>query len=87
MIILLDDPVDTNLLVQTRLVGPTPSEGRVEVLYEDQWGTICYDGWGYNDAFVICRQAGNYNWFIKIINVLFFIINRVFLSTFNQCVL
>lgn len=50
--------MDTNLSVQVRLVGPTPYEGRVEVLYEDKWGTICYDGWGYNDALVICRQAG-----------------------------
>lgn len=43
-----------------RIDGPTPLEGRVEVMYEGKWGTICSDGWDYNDALVVCKGAGTY---------------------------
>lgn len=38
--------------------GTSPLEGRVEVFYNDQWGTICGHGAGYYDARVICRHLG-----------------------------
>jgi len=40
-----------------RLVGgPNPREGRLEVLYNKQWGTVCDDGFDERAARVVCTS-------------------------------
>ena len=40
------------------LDGVTSYEGRVEVCRNDEWGTVCDNGWNTSDAQVVCRQLG-----------------------------
>ena len=53
------------VVVQIRLVDGTENtqndatrDGRVEVLSNGQWGTICDVGFDMQDADVVCKQLG-----------------------------
>ncbi|KAJ8034625.1 Neurotrypsin [Holothuria leucospilota] len=48
-----------NLIQNLRLVeGPSNSSGRLEVFFNNEWGTICDNGWDLVDATVACREIG-----------------------------
>ena len=58
-------PVDTTV-PPVRLVGrATPSEGRVEIFINDQWGTVCDDYFTWYEGGVVCRQL-NYTGIIRV---------------------
>ncbi|XP_043825574.1 LOW QUALITY PROTEIN: macrophage scavenger receptor types I and II [Dromiciops gliroides] len=42
-----------------RLVGGSqPNEGRVEILHNGHWGTICDDRWELRNGLVVCKSLG-----------------------------
>ncbi|XP_013409345.1 uncharacterized protein LOC106172943 isoform X2 [Lingula anatina] len=46
--------------IEVRLTGGRSIyEGRVEVQYLGEWGSVCGDGWNMSSALVICRMLGS----------------------------
>jgi hypothetical protein len=54
-------PIKHNTTILLLVGGPDESSGRVELYHNNQWGTICDDGFDVSDAAVICYMLGYNN--------------------------
>lgn len=41
-----------------RFANGATKSGRLEIYYEEEWGTICNDGWTRTEAMVVCKSLG-----------------------------
>lgn len=70
MCVILIDDGEPELDGELRLVsGNNPSSGRLEILKNGLWGTVCSSQFDKVDADVACKQLG-YNHSIKILRKL-----------------
>ncbi|XP_060553758.1 uncharacterized protein LOC132714857 [Ruditapes philippinarum] len=47
-----------NIRLGDALITEVAVEGRIEVKYNNHWGTVCQDGFDQKDAIAACRSAG-----------------------------
>lgn len=50
--------VPSNLYPVRLVDGMASTEGRVELLYNGEWGSICDDHWSLVEADIVCRELG-----------------------------
>ena len=78
-----DNPYNGQIRLQR---GTYSNQGLVEVYCNGEWGTICDDGFDYNEARVVCHQLGyndyyDYHQISMLVNVLYTSIPQTRLST------
>ena len=52
------------MIAEFRLLGgPNDASGRIEVRFNNAWGTVCDDSFNQNAGNMICKELG-YQWVI-----------------------
>ena len=49
---------DVRLVGSNGEMGDSVLRGRVEICWNEEWGTVCDRGWAVSDATVVCRELG-----------------------------
>jgi hypothetical protein len=49
---------DFEIRLANGATGANPSFGRVDIMFDDIWGTVCDWGWNNANARVLCREKG-----------------------------
>ena len=49
---------DIRLVTSDGDTGEGVMSGRVEMCWDDRWGTVCDQNWSDNEATVVCRELG-----------------------------
>ena len=44
--------------LDVRLIGITPNSGRLEVLHNGTWGSVCNDRWTSTNSLTVCKRLG-----------------------------
>ena len=57
-VVLSSDGSGSNNLTIRLVGGQTPASGRVDIRFNNTWGTVCDYGWDIHDARVVCRMLG-----------------------------
>ncbi len=66
------DPASKCINGDVRLANSTQANaGRVEICYNNHYGTVCEDDWTTEDANVVCGQLG-YEKYGKLVNYMIF---------------
>ena len=43
---------------EVRLYGSGTNDGILEIYHNNQWGSVCDDGWSSEESIVACKQLG-----------------------------
>ena len=49
--------------------GPHKYAGRVEMYWNSEWRTVCYDDWDEYDAHIVCRELNYLSTSVQVLGI------------------